>query len=108
MLIDDNHIKEKLNDFFNNPFIKNLKVIKTYHEYEFSYQEEDEKIRGIIDLIIETNDELIIIDYKLYHLDNINYESQLKVYKNYLSKISSKTVSAYLYSIMKNEFKKIF
>ena len=39
MLIDDNHIKEKLNDFFNNPFIKNLKVIKTYHEYEFSYQE---------------------------------------------------------------------
>lgn len=106
-LIDNNIIKEYLWSFYQHPFIKNLNIINTYHEYPFKYNEYEQEVHGIIDLIIETKDELIIIDYKLLNLENVNYYEQLLTYKNYLTKVSTKKISAYLYSILKKEFYKV-
>lgn len=102
-----NNVKEKLKIFFNSDLIKNLDIENVYHEYEFKYQVDDTLIFGIVDLIIETNDYLIIIDYKLSDINKEEYITQINTYVNYLKTISSKTIIGYLYSILKSEFKKI-
>ena len=62
---------------------------------------------GIIDLIIETNNEIKIIDYKLQNIVDENYIKQLKGYKNYLNKISNKNINIYLYSLINHQYQKI-
>ena len=36
-----------------------------YKEYEFTYEEDNSISHGIIDLLIEREDKMIIVDYKL-------------------------------------------
>lgn len=100
-------VEKLLRRFFESKFIKEKKIIKTYHEYAFCYEEENEVIKGIIDLIIETKDNLFIIDYKLNNIDDENYKKQLNVYYKYLKKVSFKTIETYLYSIVQNKFLKV-
>lgn len=96
-----------IKNFINHPFIKSLDIINTYHEYNFIYQDKDDIINGVIDLIIETEDAFYIIDYKLSNLDKDDYHKQLNVYKKYLNTVVYKPVYTYLYSINKNQFLKI-
>ena len=77
---------------------------KFYKEYEFIYEEENNTYHGIIDLMIEYDDEIIIIDYKLKNIDDENYRKQLNGYKSYIEKLTKKNVSTYLYSIMDSVF----
>lgn len=109
--VNNLHINKRVKNliiaFLESPFIKEKKIINHYHEYAFSYEEEESKIDGVIDLIIETNDSIYIIDYKLSNLDDIAYTKQLSVYKNYMMRISNKRIYTYLYSIYKQEFRKI-
>lgn len=108
-LIDESeHMKKLLLNFFNHPFIKETPYIRTYHEHSFKDLNNNKIINGVIDLILETENELIIIDYKLLNLENINYQEQLKIYRHYLSTVSSKKISGYLYSIINNDFVKVF
>ncbi len=102
-------------DFFNpdNEYVKKLvnllpnNFINVYHEYEFSYQEDDKKYFGVIDLIIEYESELYIIDYKLKNIDDSEYQKQLSGYKKYVESISDKLVKTYLYSIIDNELREV-
>lgn len=105
------HISEKVKHliiaFLESSFIKEKQILQHYHEYAFSYEEGANRIEGIIDLIIETKDCIYIIDYKLSNLDDIAYTKQLSVYKNYMMRVSNKKIDTYLYSIYKQEFKKV-
>lgn len=105
------HISEKVKHliiaFLESSFIKEKQILQHYHEYAFSYEEGANRIEGIIDLIIETKDCIYIIDYKLSSLDDIAYTKQLSVYKNYMMRVSNKKIDTYLYSIYKQEFKKV-
>ena len=102
-------------DFFNpdNEYVKKLvnlipnSFINVYHEYEISYQEDDKKYFGVIDLIIEYESELYIIDYKLKNIDDSEYQKQLSGYKKYVESISDKLVKTYLYSIIDNELREV-
>ena len=101
---------------FNNPkdeIVKSLltqidkNFINIYHEYEFIYTEKKVEYHGIIDLLVEYNDKIYIIDYKLKSTDDIAYIKQLTGYKNYITNITNKIVKTYLYSILDNKIKEI-
>ena len=48
-------------------------------KYEFTYQEGNTISHGIIDLLIEREDKMIIVDYKLKNIEDKDYIS--KVYE---------------------------
>ena len=59
--------------------------------------------RKQIDLLVETNDEIIVIDYKSSKQVNDSHLAQIGLYKKAMSKISSKKVSAYLVYLREKE-----
>ena len=77
--------------------------INVYHEYEFIYDEDDTEYHGIIDLLIEYQDKIYIIDYKLKHIDDKEYTEQLRGYKKYIANITEKKIKTFLYSIIDNK-----
>lgn len=83
------------------------KVINIYKEYEFAYEENKINYHGIIDLILEYNDKIRIIDYKLKNIDDESYINQLISYKNYVSKKTNKKIEMFLFSISSMIFKEI-
>ena len=102
MLTDFERIK--IEAFINSDIIKNNLNSKFYKEFEFTYLEEDSIKHGIIDLMIENNDTIIIIDYKLKNIEDEAYQKQLLGYKEVISKRSNKKIELYLYSILNEKF----
>lgn len=98
--------KEKIEKFIKSDIIQsNLNLEASfYKEFEFTYLEEDSLKHGIIDLMIESNDEIIIIDYKLKNVLDEAYKKQLNGYKEVISKRSNKKIKLYLYSIIDEKF----
>ena len=81
--------------------------LNIYKEYEFIYEKDNISYNGIIDLMIEYDDYINIIDYKLKEIDDTNYLKQLDGYRTYIKSITSKEVNIYLYSILNGELKKV-
>ena len=98
--------QEKIKKFLNNDLLKGDNL-NFYREFEFEYKENNIFYHGVIDLIIEGED-IKIIDYKLKNTDDPAYLNQLKGYQKYISDVTSKTVSVYLYSILDETLKKVF
>ena len=97
---DNKYVNHLLNTF-------DFKSAKIYQELEFSYELDDVLYHGIIDLMLEYEDKILIVDYKLKNIDDENYIKQLNVYYNYVKCISDKEVHMYLYSIIDNITKEI-
>lgn len=104
----NNQEKKWIISFLNQPLIKeNIDEAKFYHEYEFLYNEENVNYHGIIDLMIEKRDTIIIIDYKLKNIDDSAYANQLNGYRKAIEEKTKKPVKTYLYSILNNELKEV-
>ena len=99
----DSFLLNKVKKFINSDLIKNNLDSKFYKEYEFMINEEDETKRGVIDLIIENDNEVIIVDYKLNNVLDDVYKKQLNGYKEYIKTITNKDIKIYLYSIIGEE-----
>ena len=95
------YFKAKIEKFLSLIDTKN--IINVYKEYEFSYEKDDNSFHGIIDLILEYEDKIKIIDYKLKNIDDENYDKQIKTYKEYLSTKTNKKIETYLFSILKEK-----
>ena len=80
--------------------VNNIDKANIYKEYEFIYKKDDEVLHGIIDLMLEYNDHIDIIDYKLKHVSDDAYLKQLKGYQEYIYNLTKKKTNIYLYSIM--------
>ena len=78
-----------------------------YKEYEFIYDEDNTTYHGIIDLMLEYQDNIKIIDYKLKNINDEAYIKQLNGYKDYIEKLFNKKTSIYLYSITLNTLEEI-
>ena len=78
-----------------------------YKEYEFIYDEDNTTYHGIIDLMLEYQDNIKIIDYKLKNIGDEAYIKQLNGYKDYIEKLFNKKTSIYLYSITLNTLEEI-
>ena len=104
MKISD-QISKKIIMFFENDLWKQ-DIINYYRELEFYTIHNENSIHGIIDLVLETQNKYIIIDYKLYNLEKQEYVKQLETYKAYLEQYG-KPVETYLYSIVGGNYLKI-
>jgi len=106
-IIEDNFIKDKISKFINSNLIQDNLNNKMYKEYEFVFKEDNTISHGIIDLLIECPDKMIIIDYKLKNIDDLNYVKQLNGYREYIEEKTNKETYCYLYSIIDEIFKEI-
>ncbi len=102
-----NEFKDNINKFLNSDLMKKIKEAKTYKEYEFIYNIDNNLTHGIIDLLVEYDDHFDIIDYKLKNIDDENYDKQLNGYREYIKSISNKKVNCYLYSIIDSTFREV-
>ena len=57
--------------------------------------------------MIEYNDYIKIIDYKLKNIEDEEYKKQLKIYREYIESKTNKKVYTYLYSIRDNKLLEI-
>ena len=99
-VISEEFIVNKIKHMLMNPIFNDIEKTNVYKEYEFYYSESNVNYHGIIDLMIEHNDHIDIIDYKLKNTTDSNYIKQLNGYKKYIESISKKNVNLYLYSIL--------
>lgn len=77
--------------------------VSIYKEHEFMYN----NCHGIIDLLLEYDDEYVIIDYKLSNIDDKLYDAQVKGYMDYVQNITHKNVKGYLYSLSKGVYREV-
>ena len=75
------NIIDKVKEFLNTDLIKENINSNLYKEYEFTYQEDNTISHGIIDLLIEREDKMIIVDYKLKNINDPLYDNQLNGYR---------------------------
>ena len=94
---------EMVKKFINHDEIKNIEKANIYHEYEFIYNGNI----GIIDLILEYENEIIIVDFKTEEIDKKEYISQVKKYVEYIKSITDKKVIGLLYSIINDKFMEV-
>ncbi len=80
-------------------------VINYYPEFQFKLETGEQTINGIIDLLVETDESFVIIDYKLNNIHKPEYVEQVKTYKQYLQSISEKNIEGYLLSLISGEVK---
>ena len=106
-IIKDEFIRNKITKFLKNDLLKNIKDANIYHEYEFRYVKDNNDYHGIIDLMLEYDDHIDIIDYKLKDVSNDDYKKQLEGYKEYINSVSDKKVKIYLYSIIEENLKEM-
>ena len=97
-IIDKNYI-EFIKAFLDSDIMRNLDC-KIYKEYEFKYVLDNIEYHGFIDLMLEYDNYINIIDYKLKNTSDNAYIKQLEGYKNYIERITGKRVYTYLYSIL--------
>ena len=105
--IEDKWIQSKIESMLSNKLFANIKDANILQEYEFIYTKDNTEYHGQIDLLLEYNDHIDIIDYKLNNLTDEAYIKQLNGYKKYIESISQKRVYTYLYSIISNEIKEV-
>lgn len=109
--IDDLNIgeeyKDRIRKFLNHEETKNIKNAKVYKEHEIYFESNDASFHGFIDLLVEYSDHFDIIDYKLSNINSEEYNKQLQGYKDYIENKYKKPANAYLYSINKDELKKV-
>ncbi len=106
-LINDNFLRRKIETFLNSHLMSNVASAKIFKEVPFRYSDENNTYNGVIDLLIEYDDHIDIIDYKLKNVASKEYQKQLEGYKNYISKLKDKNINLYLYSLLDEKFYKI-
>ena len=103
------------NDFnIDNKYINNIKnkipnIVNAtiYKEFKFYEVINDKTYTGIIDLMLEYENEINIIDYKLKNIDKKEYINQLEIYKNVIKNRTNKIVRTFLYSILEDNLKEV-
>ncbi len=105
--IEDEYINRKIKSLLNHEIMSNLDSANIYKEYEFIYIKDNIEYHGIIDLMVEYEDHINIIDYKLKDVDSEAYINQLNGYKEYISSKTNKVVNIYLYSIIDETLKEL-
>ena len=105
-LIDKRYVRY-IKAFMDSDLMKDAKAGKAYKEYEFIYEQDNERKHGFIDLLMEYDDHFDIVDYKTKNIDDEHYDEQLNGYRSYIEKISDKKVFCYLYSIIDGEVREV-
>jgi ATP-dependent helicase/nuclease subunit A len=100
-------LKEAIMYLVNTDLFMRLENPRFLKEYEFLEEDSYGMRRGIIDLLIIDDKQIIAIDYKLKNLDDEAYFKQLKGYYDYLKPKFEKKVRLFLYSLTDKALKEI-
>lgn len=103
--IDDELIRRKIRTILNLDLFSNIKNGDIYKEYEFI--DEDNSLKGIIDLFIVYNDHIDLIDYKLKNIDKKEYNEQLNKYRSFLERKFKKRCNTFLISIIEERYEEV-
>jgi len=103
----DAESEPKVRNFIESELLKDVADAVIRKEFEFIYQQDNQQKHGFIDLLLEYDDRLVIIDYKLKNISDENYDQQLLGYKKYLESVSDKKVECYLYSLIDSEYRQV-
>ncbi|MDD6224225.1 MAG: UvrD-helicase domain-containing protein, partial [bacterium] len=90
-------MRRKIEKFLQQDILKDVSEANIYKEYRFM---NSFGTIGIIDCMLEYNDKIIIIDYKLKNVHDEEYRKQLHGYCEYIHTICDKPIFTYLYSII--------
>ncbi len=107
VLTDEVKTRELLVAFFESSLMQSLDIHAVYKEFPFLIEDAGDVTRGYIDLLVETKTSFVIIDYKLKAIDKGGYYAQIEGYRSVLSKMTSKGIEGYLYSIVDKRFIKV-
>mgnify|MGYP002095856436 FL=1 len=116
--------KSILENLLKNDIFKNINEADIYQEYEFIDDNETSEKTGVIDLMLEYNDHIDIIDYKLKNIAdneeeyNMKFNKQYKIIcllkqectkakEEYIKNKTHKQVDTYLYSLLDRTLTKI-
>lgn len=105
--IENPFIRSKITKFMGSDILKNVSDAKVYKEYEFIYTKDNTEYHGIVDAMLEYDDHIDIIDYKLKNVADEHYVEQLNGYKEYVESVSKKKTHIYLYSILDETLTKL-
>jgi len=106
-LIDNKLYLDIIKNLLSQEMLKDIKKANVYQEYEFIYESDGIKYHGIVDLMLEYDDHIDVIDYKLKNVSDDNYKKQLSGYYDYIKTKTKKDVNLYLYSLLDSKFHKI-
>ena len=106
-LIDNKLCLNIIKNLLDQELLRDISKAKIYQEYEFIYEDEGIKYHGVIDLMLEYDDYIDIIDYKLKNTIDEDYKRQLKGYYNYIKFKTDKRINLYLYSLLEHRFYQI-
>lgn len=87
--------------------LQKIEIKNFWTEYEFLDTTSNQTKRGIIDLLIQTADSMLIIDYKLDNIDSPEYIRQIGIYSQFIKSMTKLPVKSYLYSLLKQEVKEV-
>ncbi len=104
-----NHSLEKdvLSGLIRHPLMRSLDIKQVYKEFPFSFVTDTRRINGFIDLLIETNDKFLVIDYKLKNIQKEAYISQVQGYMRVIESMTNRPVEGYLYSLIDQTFERV-
>ncbi|NLC54998.1 MAG: UvrD-helicase domain-containing protein [Erysipelothrix sp.] len=107
--INDYYI-DKLITLNSNPFFIKLNQETVHKEFPFISYLEEQYQRGIIDYLVETKDNVYIVDFKTDTVENDSelierYQDQLNFYKQAIKpQFKDRTIELYLYSTHLDKF----
>jgi ATP-dependent helicase/nuclease subunit A len=98
--------------YSNLSFTKSLYLLKVSHEVPFMAKLDEQLVYGYIDMIAESDDTLIIVDFKTDR--NVTqaqlierHKHQIKTYIQAMALCTQKKIEAYIYSFDLNEYIKV-
>lgn len=103
-------IQFKLTQYYQHPLTKQLENYPKQHEVAIAYLDDGQVIYGYMDLLIETDQEVIMIDYKTDLVDDLNvlkvrYQKQMDSYLTGLKKVyPNKKIKQVLYSFNLHQY----
>jgi ATP-dependent helicase/nuclease subunit A len=102
-------MKEHLIRYSNHPFTNDLYRFDVRHEVPFMSKIDGQLIYGYIDMISESDESLIIVDFKTDrnvtpNLLKERHNLQMSTYVRAMGLLSKKKIEAYLYSFDLNEY----
>jgi len=103
----DEESKRYLKQFFDLDLLYQEPLLSVYKEFPFVVEKEDTFSQGFVDLVLETPTKMMVIDYKLKHIDNPAYDAQVTGYCDTLRTFQDKPVEGYLYSIIEGTIKQV-
>ncbi len=104
--IKDSKLRKCVDRVLNDELFNGINNSNLRHEFEFF--DEENGVNGIIDCLIIRQNQVDIVDFKLKNINKEEYIDQVNAYRNYISKLTSLPVRAYLLAVVTGEKEEVY